>query len=340
MSATFPSLDLEALQYFVLHSGVFIAVLGACFFLLGFWCGKKATPPLPEPAHTLTAAISAPPTAPAKIHTDNTTPALLSMEIGQVTDATTAPKPETQIAPADEAHAVALDNEKNHRRSELETASIHCPEPPAKAQMASQSTPVAPPTTAPKPAEPDAERATVIVPALAIPPELLPEPLPLFPEAEMETASDEPFSLPELPQDGVLKSITRSHGVQIPPTEAFSFLLLDAPPPPPRRRRPLPSPILFATHDGDMGRDDLTRIHGISAELEKKLNSLGVRRWQQIADWSPAEVKLVSSRLAFKDRIEREEWQTQARALTENHGSALAGSKIPEEPTGSLGVQV
>lgn len=129
----------------------------------------------------------------------------------------------------------------------------------------------------------------------------------------------EPPALPQngLPQNGVLKAIARSQGVILPPVDAFSFLLLDdAPPPPPRRARPAPAALLFEPEDGDSGSDDLTRIRGITHELEAKLRSLGIRRWRQIATLTAAQVREVSRRLAFKDRIEREGWQAQARALT------------------------
>lgn len=142
----------------------------------------------------------------------------------------------------------------------------------------------------------------------------VPEPVPSTPAA------------PGPPQDGVLKAIARSQGVILPPVDAFSFLLLDdAPPPPPRRARPAPAALLFEPEDGGGGDDDLTRIRGITPELEAKLRSLGIRRWRQIATLTAAQVREVSRRLAFKDRIEREGWQAQARALT----AAAPGSAPP-----------
>lgn len=144
----------------------------------------------------------------------------------------------------------------------------------------------------------------------------------------------EPPALPQngLPQNGVLKAIARSQGVILPPVDAFSFLLLDdPPPPPPRRARPAPAALLFEP-DGDSGSDDLTRIRGITPELEARLRSLGIRRWRQIAALSGAQVREVSRRLAFKDRIEREGWQAQARALTG------AASATPPPPRAGQGV--
>jgi len=62
-------------------------------------------------------------------------------------------------------------------------------------------------------------------------------------------------------------------------------------------------------------RDDLTRIKGIGTAIEKKLNRLGIKRFEQIAGWDLADVAVIDQRLAFKGRIERENWISQARKL-------------------------
>lgn len=61
--------------------------------------------------------------------------------------------------------------------------------------------------------------------------------------------------------------------------------------------------------------DDLKRIRGIGVLIEKKLNSLGICRYEQIANWSAAEIDRISQVLDFKGRIERESWVEQARIL-------------------------
>jgi len=62
--------------------------------------------------------------------------------------------------------------------------------------------------------------------------------------------------------------------------------------------------------------DDLKRIRGVGVLIEKKLNSLGVMTYDQIANWSSAEIERVSHILDFKGRIERENWVEQARILS------------------------
>jgi predicted flap endonuclease-1-like 5' DNA nuclease len=64
---------------------------------------------------------------------------------------------------------------------------------------------------------------------------------------------------------------------------------------------------------GDL--DDLKRIRGIGVLIEKKLNSLGITSYEQVANWSAADVERLSDVLDFKGRIERENWIEQARIL-------------------------
>lgn len=61
--------------------------------------------------------------------------------------------------------------------------------------------------------------------------------------------------------------------------------------------------------------DDLKQINGIGPVIETKLQTMGVWTYQQIADWKKAERDWVNGALAFKGRIEREEWVKQAKAL-------------------------
>jgi len=64
------------------------------------------------------------------------------------------------------------------------------------------------------------------------------------------------------------------------------------------------------------GPDDLKRIRGIGVLIEKKLNSMGVTSYDQVANWSTGDVDRVSQALDFKGRIERENWVEQARILS------------------------
>jgi len=61
--------------------------------------------------------------------------------------------------------------------------------------------------------------------------------------------------------------------------------------------------------------DDIKRIKGVGAVIEKTLNELGVYQFQQIASWDSDNVKWVENFLAFPGRIEREDWINQANTL-------------------------
>ena len=98
------------------------------------------------------------------------------------------------------------------------------------------------------------------------------------------------------------------------------------PPEPARVSRPdlagLRSVRSQALRDGpaiDVGRggplQDLKRLRGIGVLIEKKLNSLGIVSYEQIANWTSADVDRISQILDFRGRIERESWVEQARIL-------------------------
>ncbi len=62
--------------------------------------------------------------------------------------------------------------------------------------------------------------------------------------------------------------------------------------------------------------DDLKLIKGVGPKLEALCNRLGFWHFDQIANWTPAEVAWVDDNLeGFKGRVSREDWITQARDL-------------------------
>jgi predicted flap endonuclease-1-like 5' DNA nuclease len=63
-------------------------------------------------------------------------------------------------------------------------------------------------------------------------------------------------------------------------------------------------------------RDDLKRILGIGAFIETKLNAMGITSYEQIANWSKAEVNRIGQALDLRGRIEKEKWVEQARTLS------------------------
>ena len=61
--------------------------------------------------------------------------------------------------------------------------------------------------------------------------------------------------------------------------------------------------------------DDLKKISGVGGVLEGKLNSLGIYRYSQIADWKKPEIIWVDDFLSFKGRIERDDWVPQCKKM-------------------------
>ncbi len=70
--------------------------------------------------------------------------------------------------------------------------------------------------------------------------------------------------------------------------------------------------------------DDLKRIRGIGVLIEKKLNTMGIFGYEQIANWTAEDIDRVSQSLDFKGRIERENWVEQARILASGGATEFA----------------
>lgn len=67
--------------------------------------------------------------------------------------------------------------------------------------------------------------------------------------------------------------------------------------------------------------DDLTRIKGIGPKTKEKLNSLGVWHFDQIAAWTPENVKYMSNALGVPGRIDRGKWVAQAKELADKEAT-------------------
>jgi predicted flap endonuclease-1-like 5' DNA nuclease len=72
----------------------------------------------------------------------------------------------------------------------------------------------------------------------------------------------------------------------------------------------------YAAATTKSGPDDLKRIRGVGVLIERKLNSMGINSYAQIANWTSAEIDRVSQVLDFKGKVERENWVEQARILS------------------------
>jgi NADH-quinone oxidoreductase subunit E len=85
--------------------------------------------------------------------------------------------------------------------------------------------------------------------------------------------------------------------------------------PAPVAGRPVRPQGIAAARDGRA--DNLQRISGIGPKNEKTLHGLGFFHFDQIAAWSADEVAWVDDHLKFNGRVQREEWNKQAKLLAE-----------------------
>lgn len=81
--------------------------------------------------------------------------------------------------------------------------------------------------------------------------------------------------------------------------------------------------------------DNLQRIWGIGSRNEALLHSFGIFHFGQIAAWTPAEARWVAARLAFPERLERDNWIGQAIVLATggDPSSVSPSNKIEEGPS-------
>lgn len=71
-----------------------------------------------------------------------------------------------------------------------------------------------------------------------------------------------------------------------------------------------PTPVTPRTGD-----DDLQRIRAIDADTERRLVGIGVKSFDDIARWTPADINRVNQTLGLTGRIDREQWIEQAQIL-------------------------
>ena len=86
----------------------------------------------------------------------------------------------------------------------------------------------------------------------------------------------------------------------------------------------LRSPASTSTAAPVIAGDDLKRIKGIGPEIERRLNSLGVRRYAEIAGWSAADVGRFSREIGQDGRIQHENWIEQAQILSRGGETAFS----------------
>jgi predicted flap endonuclease-1-like 5' DNA nuclease len=84
-----------------------------------------------------------------------------------------------------------------------------------------------------------------------------------------------------------------------------------------RMSHPMGSPDMdLADWDTDGGRDDLTMIEGIGPSYARALNSVGIRRFSDLAGQSPSNLSKRLEGRVSATRIRNQDWIGQARQLS------------------------
>jgi predicted flap endonuclease-1-like 5' DNA nuclease len=290
------SLSTDTLLYMLMHSGVFVAIMGAVFFLIGLIFGYATWGRYKAHARRLAGEID------QQLQELATLKRKLgdqAVKPGSVSIATeTIAMPPSAPAHAPEVHA-PLPPPSPSLPAEVITDTIKTEEIPTSA-----TTPVKSKTTRTKTAlkaKPAATSEAVSASALAS--IIAPHPAPAEPKpdsAPIQTLASAVEGLDIIPAFPELPAAPQSVEIK-PELDAKLGLVYKTPPSKP---------------------DDLTKMKGIARVLEQRLHEFGIYTYEQIASWTEDQIKELSSRLAFKDRIHREKWVEQAKRLHEEKKKA------------------
>lgn len=139
---------------------------------------------------------------------------------------------------------------------------------------------------------------------------------------EIETPIAPPAE-PKKPLEAAKPEIIAAEPARFKPREpAPAPVAAPAPPPPAPEPQPAPAP----------SADNLQLLKGVGPKMAALLNGLGVTRFQQIADWTDADVAAIDPQLgAFQGRIARD-------AIVDQAGYLARGDKAGfEAKYGALG---
>ncbi|MES2738752.1 MAG: hypothetical protein V4672_20715 [Verrucomicrobiota bacterium] len=299
MKYDFTSLESGPLLYFLLHSGVFVAGLGLVFFLLGLWFGaliwgrfRRQNQRLMEEGNELREEMAG-----------------LKRKLAEQ-----AVRPATGVLPA--AAPAALLTEVLPSVSEVFPERTAAKPAPVETHLTIPSIPDMPESLLPE--EGFLKDAPILRSRLRL--RALQNQAVAAPEVTEEAVEPFSFLLDEEPVETEDETSAQEADDE-PPFSPLSFILDEESS---AVTDPVSLPSVIPEQDPVLGLifkeppadvDDLTRIQGISPGLQHRLQELGIYKLQQIAAWNTPQVREFSHRLAFKDRIEREQWTVQAQRL-------------------------
>ncbi|MGV3659659.1 MAG: hypothetical protein ACO1TE_05730 [Prosthecobacter sp.] len=315
MKLDLQSLSTEPLVYMLMHSGAFVTVLGIVFFLIGLLFGRFTWGRYKRQTRELRGEAEA-----MKEELANLKRKLgdLSVKSGPavpiVTEMIPLPKKESPASAAAPAAAVAVsEGKKSPDKSSLPAspASAPAPEQPSRPQGNVIK------SKAPAHAEPAANGTSAASGSVPTAPGLASVSIPTIPDAASAAghhasalaAIIAPSAAPKKEPDPSLeKDMLVLPEIPVPGTAATAAVK--------EAIKPEFDPQLGLIYRAKPEQsDDLTALKGVARTLEQRLHALGVYTYEQIAGWTQDQIREFSSRLAFKDRIQREQWVEQARQL-------------------------
>lgn len=314
MKFDFESLTAEPLIYMLMHSGAFVCVLGGIFFIVGLLFGfatwgryKRQTKVLLKEVETMKGEVA---DLKRKIadHAVKSGPV-----IPMATETIHMPKKEAAAAPA----APAAVNAPTAAAKAPAPASLNLVKPQVALQPM-QEKPVEP-ASVPSPAASAAEPAAAAPEGAAVQGERHVSPLAAIIATHPHAKDDEGSA--EADAIAIPSELSVS---PLPEIELHAELEIKPEKTPLPEPEILPETTIKPVEDSKLGSvykvrpakvDDLTALHGVAQGLAQRLNELGVYTYSQIAEWNEDHVREFSSRLAFKDRIQREQWVEQAAKL-------------------------
>lgn len=293
-----PTFSPDPLIYFLLHSGVFVGVLAALFFTLGFVLAKLIWSPYKRQTKTLLAEQEAQKGEIARLKR-------------HLAEAVLSPTPSPSVVATPPPAATPFPKFSSTPAPEPTPPSPTITEPaPAAARPVIRSKSARPNPAQPA-SPPDASKAKEITTEPALPPTIS-EPAPKEPTAKASSALSAIIH-PQPPQKTAAPGMAVAEPTN--PTPAPSATI-------PQPAEPVDDPVYGPIYrEKPTLFDDLTRIKGVAAVLQGRLNRAGIYTFRQISSWNPEQVREFSNRLAFKDRIIREKWVEQATALLESADS-------------------
>ncbi|MCB1227458.1 MAG: hypothetical protein KDK99_16690 [Verrucomicrobiales bacterium] len=325
-------LETGPLLYFLEHSAVFVAVLGIVFFTLGFLFARSLWQPFKQQAQELHTELDTLKEGNARLKRSLAEQSLRTPAAAPAPPPAAKPPPPAPIPPPPPAPAPLANPSPPKVKApvSLPPPARNAPTGIVKKTVASQAKaewrrPPSPPPapTPPPPSPPPGPQAIHLSDLIGPRPALLSPPPPPADLAPPEPPAAEPAPSPE-PAPAAQPEPPPAPPEPEPPTTPPAEPDPPAPPPSP------PAPLIPITPPPDAHRDpklgwifpvppaspdDLTRIKGVGKMLQEKLQSRGIYSFRQIATWSDANVQAFSAELAFKDRIQRENWVEQAEAL-------------------------